>query len=196
MNLSRRQFATGLAATGLSLPALLEQVAAQGAASPATRNLPKTYSGRTLKIVWGNSPAFISTAEFSKVFTTATGVQLEFSQLPTAERYQKMAQWRSASDLTMQRLGLAGEPFNVRPQIRNRCGFEAACEIPKPVQLVGELSGQRQHFRAVRRTAQLLAEHRANLLKLPKGRPHARLKQRGFCMREASRSIGCDAAAR
>ena len=59
MSFSRRQFAAGLAATGLSLPALIERVAAQGAASPATRNLPKTYSGRTLKIVWGNSPAFI-----------------------------------------------------------------------------------------------------------------------------------------
>ena len=66
---SRRQFATGLAAAGLGLNALLQHAAAQAAASPATRNLPRTYSGRTLKIVWGNSPAFISTAEFSKVFT-------------------------------------------------------------------------------------------------------------------------------
>ena len=90
IGLSRRQFATGLAATGLGLGPLLRQAMAQAAASPATRNLPRTYSGRTLRIVWGNSPAFISTAEFSKEFTAASGVQLEFSQLPTAERYQKM----------------------------------------------------------------------------------------------------------
>ena len=87
---SRRQFATSLAAAGLSLNALVKHAAAQAAASPATRNLPRTYAGKTLRIVWGNSPAFISTAEFSKEFTAATGVQLEFSQLPTAERYQKM----------------------------------------------------------------------------------------------------------
>src|SRR6476619_5839658 len=90
IGLSRRQFATGLAAAGLGLDTLLRQAMAQAAASPATRNLPRTYSGRTLRIVWGNSPAFISTAEFSKEFTAASGVQLEFSQLPTAERYQKM----------------------------------------------------------------------------------------------------------
>ena len=90
IGLSRRQFATSLAAAGLGLDTLLRQAMAQAAASPATRNLPRTYSGRTLRIVWGNSPAFISTAEFSKEFTAATGVQLEFSQLPTAERYQKM----------------------------------------------------------------------------------------------------------
>ena len=71
---SRRQFATSLAAAGLSLNALVKHAAAQAAASPATRNLPRTYSGKTLRIVWGNSPAFISTAEFSKEFTAATGV--------------------------------------------------------------------------------------------------------------------------
>jgi hypothetical protein len=53
------QFATSLAAAGLSLDALVKHAAAQAAASPATRNLPRTYAGKTLRIVWGNSPAFI-----------------------------------------------------------------------------------------------------------------------------------------
>ena len=84
---SRRQFVTGLAATGLGLGPALKQAAAQAAIPPATRNLPRTYAGKTLRIVWGNSPAYAATAEYAKEFTKATGVELEFSLLPTAERY-------------------------------------------------------------------------------------------------------------
>jgi hypothetical protein len=52
-----------------------------------------------------------------------------------------------------------------------------------------------QHLAAVRRAAELLAEHRADVLELPQRRPHTHLEPRGLGMGEADPSIGCDATA-
>ncbi|MCO5090614.1 ABC transporter substrate-binding protein [Bosea sp. (in: a-proteobacteria)] len=88
--LSRRQFTLGALAAGASYSALIEHCAAQAAAAAATRNLPRTHAGKTVKVVWGNTPAYVAAAEVAKEFTAASGINVEFSALPTAERYQKM----------------------------------------------------------------------------------------------------------
>lgn len=88
--LSRRQFTIGALAAGASYSSLVSYCSAQAAASAATQNLPKTFSGKTIKVVWGNTPAYVASSEVAKEFTAATGIQVEFSALPTAERYQKM----------------------------------------------------------------------------------------------------------
>src|SRR5688572_6630570 len=88
--LSRRQFTLGALAAGTSYAGLVEYCAAQAAAAPATRNLPRTHAGKTVKVVWGNTPAYAASAEVAKEFTAASGINVEFSALPTAERYQKM----------------------------------------------------------------------------------------------------------
>jgi ABC-type glycerol-3-phosphate transport system substrate-binding protein len=90
MGLSRRQFTLGALAAGASHTALVQHCAAQAAAAAATRNLPRTHAGKTVKVVWGNTPAYVASAEVAKEFTAASGIQVEFSALPTAERYQKM----------------------------------------------------------------------------------------------------------
>ena len=61
----------GMAATGLLLgrPAWAE--------AEATRNLPKTYSGTTLNIVWGPEPVNSAMANFSKEFQDATGINIQ-----------------------------------------------------------------------------------------------------------------------
>jgi ABC-type glycerol-3-phosphate transport system substrate-binding protein len=58
--------------------------------SETTRNLPRSYAGTTLKITWGNTPAYAQVVDFSKQFSDATGIQLEFVTLLQADRYQKM----------------------------------------------------------------------------------------------------------
>ena len=68
----------------------LRHAMAQAALSETTRKLPKSYAGTTLKITWGNTPAYAQVVEFSKQFSEATGVQLEFVTLLQADRYQKM----------------------------------------------------------------------------------------------------------
>jgi ABC-type glycerol-3-phosphate transport system substrate-binding protein len=89
--LTRRGFGIAAGATALlGNGALLEQAMAQTAAAEATRNLPRTYSGTTLRITWGSTPSYQLMADFSSRFTEATGIRLDFQFLQQTDRYQKM----------------------------------------------------------------------------------------------------------
>ncbi|MBV8915447.1 MAG: extracellular solute-binding protein [Acetobacteraceae bacterium] len=83
-SITRRSF--GMAATGLLFG---RQVWAQAPAE-ATRNLPKTYSGTTLNIVWGPEPVNAAMANFSKEFQDAAGINIQWTNVAHAERYQKI----------------------------------------------------------------------------------------------------------
>ena len=90
IGITRRGLALG-AASSVAVAGSLRDVLAQTAAQAvATRNLPRTYSGKKLKITWGNTPAYLQIADFSKQFTEATGIEVEFVALLQADRYQKM----------------------------------------------------------------------------------------------------------
>ena len=85
-NISRRQL--GFAAAALTLDPLA-RARAQTPGS-ATRNLPKTYSGRTLNIVWGHEPVNQTVANFAKEFMEATGIDIQWTNVAHSERYQKI----------------------------------------------------------------------------------------------------------
>ena len=80
--ITRRALATGAA--------LLATTGARAQSpSEATRNLPKTHSGATLNILWGNDPVGIAIANFSKEFSEATGIALNFTKASSVDRQQK-----------------------------------------------------------------------------------------------------------
>ncbi len=85
--LTRRSLAAGLTAA-----AMLQGVrhALAQTPGPATRNLPKTYAGTTLKLLWGPEPVNVAIAQFSREFTEQTGIQLDYTQVNYGDRYQKM----------------------------------------------------------------------------------------------------------
>jgi ABC-type glycerol-3-phosphate transport system substrate-binding protein len=78
----------GLAAGTAALLAAAQAARAQGP-SDVTRNLPKTYSGNTLNILWANDPVGIAMANFSKEFSAATGIALNFTNASSDDRQQK-----------------------------------------------------------------------------------------------------------
>jgi len=83
-NITRRQL--GLTAAGLAL-------AGRAGAQPVpsvTRNLPRTYAGTTLNIVWGPEPVNAATAAFTKEFQDATGINIQWTNVAHSERYQKI----------------------------------------------------------------------------------------------------------
>jgi ABC-type glycerol-3-phosphate transport system substrate-binding protein len=63
---------------------------AQAATAEVTRALPRSFSGQTLRITWGNTPSYLDLAKFCGQFTEATGVKLEFQPMLQADRYQKL----------------------------------------------------------------------------------------------------------
>ena len=80
--ITRRALATGAA--------LLATTGARAQSpSEATRNLPKTHSGATLNILWANDPVGIAIAAFSKEFSEATGIALNFTNASSDDRQQK-----------------------------------------------------------------------------------------------------------
>ena len=88
-NITRRTFAA-TAASAAMLANPLGQAKAQAAMAEATRNLPRTYSGSTLRITWGTTPSYLDLTSFAGRFTEATGIKLEFLNLLQADRYQKL----------------------------------------------------------------------------------------------------------
>ena len=88
--ITRRALTFGTASTAMLASPLREALAQAAAQAEATRNLPRTYAGTNLKITWGNTPAYLQIADFSKKFMEATGIQVEFVVLLQADRYQKM----------------------------------------------------------------------------------------------------------
>ncbi|HYZ63715.1 MAG TPA: hypothetical protein VE650_14795, partial [Acetobacteraceae bacterium] len=83
-NITRRQL--GLTAAGVALAAAAR---AQTVAT-ATRNLPRTYAGATLNIVWGPEPTNAAIANFSREFQEATGINIQWTNVAHSERYQKI----------------------------------------------------------------------------------------------------------
>jgi multiple sugar transport system substrate-binding protein len=81
--MTRRGLATGTAALLASA-----SVRAQ-TPGDATSNLPKTYSGTALNILWANDPVGIAMANFSKQFSEATGIALNFTNASSDDRQQK-----------------------------------------------------------------------------------------------------------
>ncbi|MBV9812821.1 MAG: extracellular solute-binding protein, partial [Acetobacteraceae bacterium] len=82
----------GLVAGAAALAAATRTARAQGtsgAPSEATRNLPRTYAGTTLNILWANDPVGIAMAGFSKEFIDATGIALNFTNASSDDRQQK-----------------------------------------------------------------------------------------------------------
>jgi len=86
MLITRRRL--GLAAAAASALPLARARADEVPA--ATRNLPKTYAGTTLNIVWGPEPVNAAMAAFSKEFEQATGINIQWTNVAHAERYQKI----------------------------------------------------------------------------------------------------------
>jgi multiple sugar transport system substrate-binding protein len=74
----------GLAAAGALLGAHAR------AQSSATSGLPRTYSGTTLNIVWGPEPVNSAIANFAREFQDATGINIQWTNVAHAERYQKI----------------------------------------------------------------------------------------------------------
>ncbi|HYZ63714.1 MAG TPA: extracellular solute-binding protein [Acetobacteraceae bacterium] len=83
-SITRRQL--GLGAAGLALAA---SARAQTVAS-VTRSLPRTYAGTTLNIVWGPEPVNAAMANFTREFQEATGINIQWTNVAHAERYQKI----------------------------------------------------------------------------------------------------------
>ena len=83
---TRRRFA---AAVPL-LAATRHQAMAQAGSADATRGLPRTYAGTTLRLTWANTPSYQEVGKFCTAFTDATGIQLDFVQMLQADRYQKL----------------------------------------------------------------------------------------------------------
>src|SRR5947209_20111736 len=82
-NITRRQL--GLTAAGLAL-------AGRAGAQPVpsvTRNLPRTYAGTTLNIVWGPGPVNAATAAFTKELQDATAINIQWTTVAPSERSQK-----------------------------------------------------------------------------------------------------------
>jgi ABC-type glycerol-3-phosphate transport system substrate-binding protein len=85
--ITRRGLSAG-AAAALLMPPLRGALAQTLPA--ATRNLPKTYSGTTLNILWGPEPVNQAIATFSREFMDATGVNIVWTNVAHSERYQKI----------------------------------------------------------------------------------------------------------
>ena len=85
--ITRRALGMG-AATALFTPALRSRAAE--AQSSVTQNLPKTYSGTTLNIVWGPDPVNQAIAAYSRNFMEATGIGISWTNVAHSERYQKI----------------------------------------------------------------------------------------------------------
>lgn len=85
--ITRRRFTQSAA---LGAAGLMSSRIANAAADDVTRNLPRTYSGRSLNITWGSTPAYAQITAYCNRFTEATGIELKFVILQQADRYQKM----------------------------------------------------------------------------------------------------------
>ena len=54
-----------------------------------TRALPRTYSGTRLNLAWGTGQVNATMADFSREFTDATGIDLQFTALNSDDLQQK-----------------------------------------------------------------------------------------------------------
>ena len=81
----------GLALTvGSALAMVAAQRASAQTTAAVTRNLPRTYAGITLNVVWGPDPVNSAIANFSKEFQEATGITIQWTNVAHSERYQKI----------------------------------------------------------------------------------------------------------
>lgn len=87
--ITRRTFHRGVlaasAATAFGRPAL-----AQLEPASVTRSLPKTFSGSTVRILFGTGTTWDILAAASKEFSEATGIKLDFTFGQYMDRYTKM----------------------------------------------------------------------------------------------------------
>ena len=81
----------GLALTvGSALAMVAAQRASAQTTAAVTRNLPRSYAGTTLNVVWGPDPVNSAIANFSKEFQEATGITIQWTNVAHSERYQKI----------------------------------------------------------------------------------------------------------
>ena len=81
--LTRRGLAAGVASAAIITRGARAEVA------EATKNLPKTYSGTRLNCAWGTGQVNVTMADFTKEFTEATGITLQFTALNSDDLQQK-----------------------------------------------------------------------------------------------------------
>src|SRR3974377_300920 len=82
--ITRRRLAAGVASAAI--------VAGRRASSPVsqgTPHLPRTSSGTRLNLAWGTGQVNVTMADFSREFTEATGINLQFTSLNSDDLQQK-----------------------------------------------------------------------------------------------------------
>jgi ABC-type glycerol-3-phosphate transport system substrate-binding protein len=84
--ITRRKLTAGAGATALLVATRDARADTPG---EATKNLPRTYAGKMLNILWGNDPVGIAMSTFSKEFADATGIVLNFTGASSDDRQQK-----------------------------------------------------------------------------------------------------------
>lgn len=90
MRLTRRQFSAMLSAASLTSMAGAARSAAARTSDEVTSKLPKTFAGKTLRVLIGTGPAWDPVRAMSSKFSAATGVGVEFTALSYNETYQKL----------------------------------------------------------------------------------------------------------
>jgi hypothetical protein len=82
--ITRRGLAAGMASAAV--------VAGRGASAQVgevTRNLPRTYAGARLNLAWGTGQVNVTMADFSREFSDATSINLQFTSLNSDDLQQK-----------------------------------------------------------------------------------------------------------
>lgn len=78
----------GLAA-GVASAAVVAGRSASAQVGEVTRNLPRTYAGTRLNLAWGTGQVNVTMADFSREFSDATGINLQFTSLNSDDLQQK-----------------------------------------------------------------------------------------------------------
>jgi multiple sugar transport system substrate-binding protein len=82
--ITRRRLAAGVASA-----AIVAGRRASAQVPEVTRSLPRTYSGTRLNLAWGTGQVNVTMADFSREFTEATGINLQFTSLNSDDLQQK-----------------------------------------------------------------------------------------------------------
>src|SRR5712692_4099451 len=82
ITIGRRAFVQGASALGL--------VAGLPARPSAALELPRRYAGSTLNILSRSSPSVEASIQAGPEFTTATGINLQYTRIAPGDQYQKL----------------------------------------------------------------------------------------------------------
>jgi multiple sugar transport system substrate-binding protein len=119
-----------LNAAALAALAVAKVQGARTAAADVTSGLPRTYAGTSLRIMAGSDPVSMYLASYSRAFSDATGIALEFGYSGSNDRYQRMV-----LDVTS-----GGQSFDVY-QFAYQWKYEVAPYLADLTHLESEIAG-------------------------------------------------------